>query len=152
MTQDDWSAILDEHPIFTLPNSIGGPAGQLEESLELSTNTLRKSLLEEDGLSLSGRRQVMALKDSDLIVAAGCELRITSLSNSKLGRNTNKSFKVRFLTLTHMSPRLTAQKGLEYTKYSIWDPPTRFEPEWKAHSCSRSIPGCSCCSPSGWVF
>jgi nucleoporin NUP82 len=102
MTQDDWSAILDEHPIFALPNSIGGLAGQLEESLELSTNTLMKSSLEEDGLSLSGRRQVMALKDSDLIVAAGCELRITSLSNSKLGRNTNKSFKVRFPTLpTH---------------------------------------------------
>jgi len=99
MTQDDWSTLLDEHPIFTLPNGIGGPAGQSEESLELSTNTLRKSFLEgpaDDVLSVPGRRQVMALKDSDLIVAAGCELRITSLSDSKLGRNTSKSFKVRF--------------------------------------------------------
>ncbi|OJA16379.1 hypothetical protein AZE42_09872 [Rhizopogon vesiculosus] len=97
MTQDDWSTILDEHPIFALPNSVGGIVGQSEASLELSTNTLRKSLLEgpvEDGLSLSGRRQVMALKDSDLIVAAGCELRIASLSDSKLGRNMNRSFKV----------------------------------------------------------
>lgn len=112
MTQDDWSTLLDNHPIFTLPKCVGGPAGQLEESLELSTNTLRNSLLEgpvEDGLSLSGRRQVMALKDSDLIVAAGCELRITSLSDSKLGRNTNKSFKVRPPTLTHVAlPWLTA--------------------------------------------
>lgn len=110
MTQDDWSAILDEHPIFTFPNVIGGHAGQSEELLELSTNTLRKSLLEgPDDLSLSGRRQVMALKDSDLIVAVGCELRITSLSDSKLGRNTNKSFKVRTPTLTHNGcPPLTA--------------------------------------------
>lgn len=90
--------MLEGHPIFTLPKAYGGPTGQSEESLELSTNTLKKSMLEgpsADGLPLSGRRQVMVLKDSDLIVAAGCELRITSLSDSKLGRSTNKSFKVR---------------------------------------------------------
>ncbi|KAG1820314.1 uncharacterized protein BJ212DRAFT_1339285 [Suillus subaureus] len=97
MTQDDWSTMLEGHPIFTFPKGYGGPTGQSEESLELSTNTLKKSMIEgrlKDGLPLSGRRQVMVLKDSDLIVAAGCELRITSLSDSKLGRSTNKSFKI----------------------------------------------------------
>lgn len=97
MTQDDWSTMLEGHPIFTLPKGYGGPTGQSEESLELSTNTLKKSMLEgpmEDGPPLSGRRQIMVLKDSDLIVAAGCELRITSLSDSKLGKSTNKSFKI----------------------------------------------------------
>jgi nucleoporin NUP82 len=99
MTQDDWSTMLEGHPIFTLPKGYGGPTGQSEESLELSTNTLKKSILErpleDPGLPLSGRRQIMVLKDSDLILAAGCELRITSLSDSKLGRSTNKLYKVR---------------------------------------------------------
>ncbi|KAG2152099.1 hypothetical protein BD769DRAFT_1403131 [Suillus cothurnatus] len=96
MTQDDWSTMLEGHPIFTLPKGYG-PTGQSEVSLELSTNTLKKSMLEgpsEDGLPLSGRRQVMVLKDSDLIVAAGCELRIASLSDPKLGKSTDKSFKI----------------------------------------------------------
>lgn len=36
----------------------------------------------------------MALKDADLIVAADSELRITSLWDAKLGRETGKSYKV----------------------------------------------------------
>ncbi|KAG2369934.1 hypothetical protein BDR07DRAFT_1387385 [Suillus spraguei] len=93
MTQDDWRTMLEGHPIFTLPNGCGG---QSEESLDLSTSTLKKSILNEGPLDVprSGRRQVMVLKDSDLIVAAGYELRITSLSASKLGRSTNNSFKI----------------------------------------------------------
>lgn len=85
--------MLEGHPIFTLPNGCGG---QSEESLDLSTSTLKKSILNEGPLDVprSGRRQVMVLKDSDLIVAAGYELRITSLSASKLGRSTNNSFKI----------------------------------------------------------
>ncbi|KAG2077550.1 hypothetical protein BDR04DRAFT_1113524 [Suillus decipiens] len=94
MTQDDWRTMLEGHSIFTLPSGYGG---QSEESLELSTNTLKKSILNEgplDGIPRSGRRRVMVLKESDLIVAAGYELRITSLLASKLGRSTNNSFKL----------------------------------------------------------
>lgn len=86
--------MLEGHSIFTLPSGYGG---QSEESLELSTNTLKKSILNEgplDGIPRSGRRRVMVLKESDLIVAAGYELRITSLLASKLGRSTNNSFKI----------------------------------------------------------
>lgn len=42
----------------------------------------------------------MALKDADLIVAAGSELRITSIWDTKLGRETGHSYKVRRSTHT----------------------------------------------------
>lgn len=94
---DDWSKILEGHPIFSLPKSFKGPTAQEESSLELSSNNLSHfTHLDpaEDGPTPSGRRQVMVLKDADLIVAAGREVRITSLGDSKLGRSTRKTFKV----------------------------------------------------------
>lgn len=97
MKDDDWSDVLNDHPIFTLPKSINGPTGYTKSSLELSTNTLRSFRSvdpQEDGPTPSGRRQVMILKNEDLIVAAGQELRITSLGDAKMGRSTKKSFKV----------------------------------------------------------
>jgi hypothetical protein len=36
----------------------------------------------------------MVLKDADLIVAVGKELRVTSLGGAKLGRGKSKSYKV----------------------------------------------------------
>ncbi|KAF9222099.1 hypothetical protein BS17DRAFT_784420 [Gyrodon lividus] len=100
--QDDLSAVLEAHPIFDLPKKYVPDSGKplIELSLELSTTTLcRKSKSPQDTFPeheylLSGRRQMMALKDADLIVAAGTELRITSLGDTKLGRSTRKSYKV----------------------------------------------------------
>ncbi|KAH7887865.1 hypothetical protein F5I97DRAFT_1863655 [Phlebopus sp. FC_14] len=93
INQDDWGAILEGHPIFDIPKSYDA----WEQNLELSRNTLRKSARDgfpEDGYSLSGRRQLMTLKDADLILAAGKELRIASLGDTKLGRSTKKAYKV----------------------------------------------------------
>ena len=88
MNQDDWAAILDGHPIFDIQKTHDSDA---EERLELSTNSLKQSI--GDGPRFSGRHQVMALKDADLIVAVGSEIRITSLGDTRLGKST-KAYKV----------------------------------------------------------
>jgi nucleoporin NUP82 len=103
IAQDDWAAILDGHPVFDLPKKYAPGSGKplSELSLELSTTTLPTSTQDTSPVNeylLSGRRQMMALKDADLIVAAGTEIRITSLGDTKLGRSTRKSYKVRLRT------------------------------------------------------
>jgi nucleoporin NUP82 len=77
---DDWSSLLKGHPIFLH-----------------SSDTNQSQLLElhNDSPLPSGRSQVMVLKDADLIVAVGKELRVTSLGDAKLGRGKSKSYKVR---------------------------------------------------------
>ena len=94
---EDWSKILDGHPIFSLPKVFRGPTAQPESSLELSTCTLPSFTYvdpTEDGPTPSGRRHVMVLKDADLIVAAGKEIRITSLSDAQLSRSIRQTYKV----------------------------------------------------------
>lgn len=94
---EDWSKVLNDHPIFSLPKSFRGPTAQPETSLELSTNTLPRFTHvdpAEDGPTPSGRRQVMLLKDADLIVAAGKEIRISSLGDTKLSRSARQTCKV----------------------------------------------------------
>ncbi|KAF7985224.1 hypothetical protein HWV62_7864 [Athelia sp. TMB] len=93
---DDWSAVLSDHPIFSLPKAISNLT-HAESSLELSTNTLpsfTRTDQSENGPTPSGRRQVMLLKNEDLIVAAGKELRMSCLGDSRLGNNAKKTFKV----------------------------------------------------------
>lgn len=111
---DDWNNILTDHPIFSLPKNVSEITGGRD--LELSTNTLNKFANpdnEDDTLTPSGRRQVMILKNDDLIVAAGSELRMTSLNDSKLGRSTRKSYKVRvgfhhwFVSISHHTSGFT---------------------------------------------
>jgi nucleoporin NUP82 len=67
-------------------------------SLELSTNTLpsftRSEAHEDDGPAPSGRRRVMVIRDTDLIVAAGSELRMTPLGDDKLGTQLGSSYTV----------------------------------------------------------
>lgn len=94
--QDEWDAILDGHPIFDISKSLAAGSFNSEVALELSTNSF-KSPFGEDSCGaadpLSGRRQVMTLKDADLIVAVGTELRIASLGDIGLGKGT-RSYKV----------------------------------------------------------
>lgn len=101
--EDDWSSVLTEHPIFSLPKRFSGPTSRnSERSLELSTATLPKFTQadpEEDGPTPSGRRQIMVLKDADLILAAGREVRIASLGDSRLSRGQKKTYKVRMKLL-----------------------------------------------------
>jgi nucleoporin NUP82 len=94
---DDWSSVLDDHPIFSLPKGLDGPDAHKKSLLELSQNTVRNFTHvdpAEDGPTPSGRRQVMVLKDADLILAAGREIRITSLGDARLNKSTTKSYKV----------------------------------------------------------
>ncbi|TFK43370.1 hypothetical protein BDQ12DRAFT_622288 [Crucibulum laeve] len=95
-SDQDWTLLLKDHPIFSLPKNLTGPTTSAQSALELSTNTLprfKQVDSENDGPTPSGRRQAMILKDADLIVAAGKELRMTSLGDAKLSRSTRKSYK-----------------------------------------------------------
>jgi hypothetical protein len=95
---DDWSSVLKGHPIFSTPTDT-----RSSQQLELSTNSLPDFLRREphnDSNSPSGRRQTMVLKDADLIVAVGKEIRVTSLGDAKLGRGKSKSYKVRVAVMS----------------------------------------------------
>ncbi|KAF8264938.1 hypothetical protein EI94DRAFT_1590773 [Lactarius quietus] len=91
-SEDDWSALLKGHPIFS---AVETAPSQL---LELSTNSLpdftHPDPLKHDSPFPSGRRQAMVLKDADLIVAVGKEIRATSLGDAKLSRAAPKAYKV----------------------------------------------------------
>lgn len=123
---DDWSKILNDHPIFSLPKSFTGPTAQAEASLELSSNTLPNfTHLDpaDDGPTPSGRRQVMVLKDADLIVAAGREIRMSSLGDTKLSTSLRQTYKVLDLwkyycgSLRHIYRLCTLQiSNLKFTK------------------------------------
>ncbi|KAH8106097.1 nuclear pore component-domain-containing protein [Cristinia sonorae] len=96
-TDEDWSSLLQGHPILSLPKSVSSPVGKGKSILELSHNTLpdfTSSDPESDEPTPSGRRQVMVIKDSDLILAAGSEIRIASLGDAKLHRNGGQTHKV----------------------------------------------------------
>ncbi|KDQ64728.1 hypothetical protein JAAARDRAFT_64568 [Jaapia argillacea MUCL 33604] len=84
---EDWSTSITSHPIFSLPDTITAASSSKDLSLlELSTNTLPKYTHddpEEDSLTPSGRRQVMAVRDVDLVVAVGKELRMSSLNEGR---------------------------------------------------------------------
>lgn len=105
---DDWSSVFKGHPIFSPPTDT-----RSSQQLELSTNSLPDFMRREphnDSNSPSGRRQTMVLKDADLIVAVGKEIRATSLGDAKLGRGKSKSYKVR---ITVMSFRATPDLPLQ---------------------------------------
>jgi len=90
-SDNDWNDILENHPIFS-PKPPKSPTTTTE--VELSSNTLPRFVNEDsldDGPTPSGRRRTMALKDADLIVAVGKEIRMTSLDDVN---STEKSYKV----------------------------------------------------------
>ncbi|KAI0321851.1 hypothetical protein OF83DRAFT_162519 [Amylostereum chailletii] len=94
-SQDDWSATLKGHPIFARPTD--SKASKDEASLELSASTLPNFTNlnpEDDSPSPSGRRQTMVIKDTELIVAVGKEIRVTALKDTKLSSSTRKAYKV----------------------------------------------------------
>lgn len=100
---DEWSSTLKDHPIFSPVNDLLSAAPDV---FELSTTTLTKFTNvspREDEPIPSGRRQVMILKDADLIVAAGKEVRISSVGDLKLSSSVRKSYKVVSLNLKSVS-------------------------------------------------
>ena len=97
-SEEAWDDLLKSHPVFSLPKSVSGPAGKGEASLHLSLSSLPDFVdLDpvDDKPTPSGRRQAIAIKDADLIVAVGSEIRIASLGDSKGARGTSqKAYKV----------------------------------------------------------
>ena len=96
-THDEWAALLDGHPIFTLPSKITS-----ENELELSMDTLHsfctaelEDEVQEGQSPLAGRKQTMCMKDSDVIVACGSEIRMTSLNDAKVSGGSKRNYKVR---------------------------------------------------------
>ncbi|KAI0638319.1 hypothetical protein C8Q77DRAFT_1090535 [Trametes polyzona] len=96
--EEDWEELLKDHPVFSFPRSVSGPRGKGEDCLNLSLSSLPDFVdLDpvDDKPTPSGRRQVVAIKDADLIVAAGSEVRITSLGETKGARGSSqKSYKI----------------------------------------------------------
>ncbi|PPQ66758.1 hypothetical protein CVT24_008715 [Panaeolus cyanescens] len=96
MADDEWTASLRDHPIFSLPESLGSSTRGPLNPLELSTNTLPKFIEKDPNVDSpipSGRRQTMVLKDADLIVAAGKEIRMSPFGDLKLSQSARKSYK-----------------------------------------------------------
>ncbi|KAF5370096.1 hypothetical protein D9758_001201 [Tetrapyrgos nigripes] len=90
------SVILNGHPIFSPSKNVSSAPSSSQWNVELSAKTLSQFLDANDngeGASLSGRRQVMLLRDTDLILAAGKSIRMASLSGTKIQRSTTKSYK-----------------------------------------------------------
>ncbi len=109
-SEGDWDELLSNHPVFSLPKSVSGPAGKGEASLHLSLSSLPDFVQVDpvdDKPTPSGRRQAIAIKDADLIVAVGSEIRIASLGDSKGARGTSqKSYKVCVVALRLLCPLL----------------------------------------------
>jgi len=91
-SDNDWNDTLEDHPIFSPPKPPKSPTTTTE--VELSSNTLPRFVKTDsldDGPAPSGRRRTMVLKDADLIVSVGKEVRMSSLGDAN---STEKSYKV----------------------------------------------------------
>lgn len=94
-TMLDQAEFLRGHPIFTAKDP-------LDASLDLSLNNLASfkeprgfsRTLEPTSQSAAGRRRTMALRESDLLLAVGNEIRIASLSDAKSPNWQQRSYKV----------------------------------------------------------
>lgn len=92
-SKDNWDSVLDGHPIFSRSRP------ELEP-LNLSINSLRESknaIQPRDIPGASRRRQLMCMKDLDLILAVDSEIRMASLSDTKTSEGSQKSYKVRLI-------------------------------------------------------
>jgi hypothetical protein len=97
----NWESVLNGHPIFDPSSSSTDDKNSWKAddlSLELSISSLSKSKSSDtiqDGGVPNGRRRTMLIKDADLIVAVGKQVRMTSLTESQLSTAGERSFKVR---------------------------------------------------------
>jgi nucleoporin NUP82 len=115
-SDNDWSAILTDHPIFSLPKSL---ARQPRSSLELSSSTLPNSTSTKEDVAPPGRQQVMLLKGADLILAAGKEIRMTSLNDARLDQKSHKTYKVRPSVYCHRFGTDAQFSDTAYSKCAI---------------------------------
>ncbi|KAL5530163.1 hypothetical protein ACEPAF_6420 [Sanghuangporus sanghuang] len=91
-SESNWQDFLDGHPIFLGTNS------SVKNLAELPLSSVKERKTDGDGdpdaTSTSRRRQVMCMKDSDLIVACGSEIRMTCLADAKVSGGSKKTYKV----------------------------------------------------------
>ena len=84
----DWETVLNGHPIFT-------PNEALDSSTKSSKHALSTSALNAyDDEEVSRRRQIMCLKDSEIILAHKSEIRMASLTDAKVSGSSEKTYKV----------------------------------------------------------
>ena len=83
---DDWSTLLNGHPIFLPKDDLAAGVGP-SAATELSQATLAQN-------ASPGRQQTMLIKDTELIVAVKNELRVTSLKEAQLSKSMRKTYKV----------------------------------------------------------
>ena len=121
----DWQDYLDEHPIFL------GVKHVTNYPTELSFSAAKESKNDEESNASSTprRRQIMCMKDSDLIVACGCEIRMTCLADAKVSGGSNKTYKVCFVRAAsnRFAERLVT--GPACAKRRLRDTPNLLEPE-----------------------
>ncbi|KAI0092598.1 hypothetical protein BDY19DRAFT_883645 [Irpex rosettiformis] len=87
---EDWNAFLKDHPIFKSAKGKHATAAKEDASFELSLSSLPDFTtddLDNNTLTPSGRRQVMVIKDYELILAVGSEIRMASLGDVKSSRS-----------------------------------------------------------------
>ena len=84
--EQDWNIFLDGHPMFDRPKDSTDSASKSGATLELSLSSLPDFAdrdTSKNGPAPSGRRQLMVIKESDIIIAVGTELRLASLRDNK---------------------------------------------------------------------
>lgn len=92
-SKDNWEAFLDGHPIFSKSRPDLQPLSLSINSLKDSQNVTAQS---NEIPGASRRRQLMCMKDLDLILAVDSEVRMASL-NEKTSGGSQKSYKVRIV-------------------------------------------------------
>ena len=115
-SKDNWGAFLDGHPIFSMSRP------ELE-ALNLSINSLRESRnvpppRVSNTSGVSRRRQLMCMKDLDLILAVDSEKRMASLGNSKASEGSRKSYRVCLSLIDCASLEISAH--FRYFMHPAW--------------------------------
>ena len=84
----DWTLLLQNHPIFSLDQN---SSEELHAS-ELSHMTANTDVFDEQ--VLTSRRQVMCMRDSDVILAMGAELRMLNLAYIQSSGGSDRNYRV----------------------------------------------------------
>lgn len=110
-----WESVLNGHPIFDPSAGSGSNENSKkadDTSLELSISSLSKSKhsngIQDEGIP-RGRRRTMLIKDADLIVAVGKQVRMTSLIESQSSTAEEQTFKVTITAIKWADTRLSFQ-------------------------------------------
>ena len=148
----NWESVLNGHPIFdpSVDDSSDKNSQKVDEtSLELSISSLSKSkpsdIIQDEGIP-NGRRRTMLIKDADLIVAVGKQVRMTSLTESRLTPAGERTFKVKRVEMNQINTRLSFMHTIldvMHAKPAIRNPRTCIKPEWAPSRGSGCIPSCS---------